>query len=684
MIKENIYNCTKYLALCLLFVVSSVSAQDTVQRISSDYADITLISEYSQIIAGDESKLLLEVDLVENWHSYWDNPGDSGYPVNIEIIDNNDAEIIGHQSQVPEIIVFDTLVNFGYHDKFYINYDLKFNKALSKGDHKIKLRISYLVCNDICIPENIETDFLVKVSDRAIANDSYNELITKVKDVFAQKVIGNASFNIKDNSVILAIENQPKISDIDKLYFFPLTESVIQYEIGQTNNIDDKIYFKLPYDGGAGIKQLKGILSAGNENFQIIAEYDQELIFPSDVSFDFVYLLKLILYAILGGLILNLMPCVFPVLSLKCLHIASCKNKKLHEIRRSSFYYFLGIEVCFIIFAILIILLKKAGLAIGWGFHMQSAYFVGFLVLLFYMIALNLSDIFTLKSFYLSNANYKSTSEAINSFLSGALMTVVATPCTAPFMAAAVGFAFTQTNACIYLIFLAIGFGLSLPVIFISLNDTLIRLIPRPGRWLISFKQFLAFPFYLTAIWLLWIFSNLTNVDLLFIFIVTLLLLTLAIWIIGKLRSPFIKLIFLILSIVSINYFYNHLEENIDVKGGYMSSEYLYYADYSEEVLQELILQDKKIFIDVTADWCITCKFNQIRSFGTNEIIEFFNINEIYYVKADWTHYDDKITSLLAKYNRSGIPLYIYINQGKVTILPQLLSRTDIVEMVLE
>jgi len=115
-----------------------------------------------------------------------------------------------------------------------------------------------------------------------------------------------------------------------------------------------------------------------------------------------------------------------------------------------------------------------------------------------------------------------------------------------------------------------------------------------------------------------------------------------------------------------------------------MSSEYLYYADYSEEVLQELILQDKKIFIDVTADWCITCKFNQIRSFGTNEIIEFFNINEIYYVKADWTHYDDKITSLLAKYNRSGIPLYIYINQGKVTILPQLLSRTDIVEMVLE
>jgi thiol:disulfide interchange protein/DsbC/DsbD-like thiol-disulfide interchange protein len=675
---KHIYSLVTYFAICLGLFVTPITAQESGNHTSGNYAEITLTPQYLQSQAGDSINLLLTLDLRENWHSYWENPGDSGYPVTLEIRAQENAKIIGQTSQIPEIIAFDNLVNYGYHDKFYINYNLELNKDLRKGGHKINLELAYLVCKDICIPEFMDLDFEITIAEDKVVNAEYSELLAQSQKSFPRDTITNARFNIEDDFVVLAID-KASIPSLTQLYFFPKTHSFLKYELEQVSQVIDQIYFKFPYDNDREVDQLVGVLQTSGGGIDIQAEYDQDLLYPADLSLDIVYLAKLILYAIIGGIILNFMPCVFPVLSLKCLHIANSKNKKLSEIKRSAFFYLLGIEVSFVIFAVLIILLKKAGFAIGWGFHMQSAYFVGFLIMLFYLIALNLSDIFTLNNFYLSNANYKSSSESVNSFLSGALMTIVATPCTGPFMAAAIGFAFTQANAVIYLIFLALGFGLALPVILISLSEVFIRFIPRSGKWLISFKQFLAFPFYLTVVWLLWIFNNLTNTDLLFLFIITLLVITFTIWMIGKLHNPLFKIALVILTVLAPYCFYNHVSMSA---GSSPSSQYLYTADYSEKLVQKLVLKNKKIFINVTADWCITCQYNKVRSFGTSEVIEFFNRNEIHYIEADWTHYNAEITDLLAKYDRSGIPLYLYIDQGETMVLPQLLSREDIFQMV--
>ena len=358
---------------------------------------------------------------------------------------------------------------------------------------------------------------------------------------------------------------------------------------------------------------------------------------------------------------------------------------KTTEIKKSALFYFLGIELSFIALAVIVVLLKQAGLSIGWGFHLQSPFFISFLILLFFLIALNLSDIFTLDNFYLSNVNFKSTSESVNSFLSGALMTIIATPCTAPFMAAAIGFAFTQSNYVIYLIFLALGFGLSLPVILISMNQIFIRLIPKPGKWLVSFKQFLAFPFYFTAIWLLWVFHNLTDVDLLFLFLTSLVAITMLIWLTKQFRSLILKLVMLIAAIVIIIKFLGLVDDNFSkLSTDLNSTKYQYLEEFSIENVENLIKHNKKVFVNVTADWCLTCKYNKITSFGTNDMVKLFNDNKIYYVEADWTNYNVEITEFLNHYNRSGVPLYLYINEGDVKILPQILTNSYIEDAVLD
>ncbi|MBL6785492.1 MAG: hypothetical protein ISQ32_04240, partial [Rickettsiales bacterium] len=516
--KNRLSNIKKIVKTLLIFQFFLIAHIVKAESFSTDHAKFTIIQEHSEVKAGAKSQLLIKVDLDKGWHSYWENPGDSGYPLAINLAEKSIFEITGKLSQNPEIIVIGDLINFGYSNTFYIKYNLQFDEDLKEKDYEQEFSISILVCKDVCIPETVEASLEIEVNDKNEINELFLDKIVQLEYLFPSNINNIVNYNIQGDEIVLAVENFANLKKSDEVYFFPFLETLIHYQASQNSKIADKIYVKLPGKNNTEVEQLKGILRLGNNYYNIDAELDQKLSFPIE-EVSLIYVLKLIFYAIMGGLILNFMPCVFPVLSLKCLHIANCKNKHISEIKRSSFYYFLGIEVSFIIFAMLVVFLKNTGLSIGWGFHMQSVFFVGFLIILFYLIALNLSDVFNFDNFYLPNLNLKSTSESINSFFSGALMTIIATPCTAPFMAAAVGFAFTQDNHMIYLIFLALGLGLSLPVILISLNQSFIRLLPKSGRWLESFKQFLAFPFYLTTIWLLWIFNNLTNSELLFIFL---------------------------------------------------------------------------------------------------------------------------------------------------------------------
>lgn len=643
------------------------------------HATIDLKHEFYQIAPGETSQILIKVDLAEGWHSYWENPGDTGFPISLSSATDNVT--IGEQrSEVPQIIKYQEFVNYGYEDVFYLLYELKYADDLKPQKLDVNLDLTYLVCNRVCIPETVELNFQIDVTKHSQINYAYANYLREAIDSFAAPV-KSTDFNIANGNFILDL-SQFDISGND-IYFFARTENLLEYS-SQQEVIRDLKYLVVKADDSTDFNQISGILKIGDNYYDLNAERNLILQLPINNTASN-NLLSIILYAILGGIILNFMPCVFPVLSLKCLHIANMRMKDHGEIKKSAWFYFFGIEISFIVLAIIVILLKQAGLAIGWGFHLQSPFFISFLIILFFLIALNLSDIFTLDNFYLSNVNFKSQSELANSFFSGALMTIVATPCTAPFMAAAIGFAFTQSNFMIYIIFLALGLGLSLPVILISMNKMFLRLIPRPGKWLVSFKQFLAFPFYFTAIWLLWVFHNLTDADLLFLFLVSLVAITMLIWLTKQFRSLILKLVMFIAAIVIIIKFLGLVDDNFSkLSTDLNSTRYEYMEEFSIENVKNLIKQNKKVFVNVTADWCLTCKYNKITSFGTNDIVKLFNDNEIYYIEADWTNYNSEITQFLNDYNRSGVPLYLFIKEGDVKILPQVLTKSYVEDTVID
>jgi thiol:disulfide interchange protein DsbD len=383
----------------------------------------------------------------------------------------------------------------------------------------------------------------------------------------------------------------------------------------------------------------------------------------------------ILLFAVTGGLILNLMPCVFPVLSIKVLSFTQ-QHQTTSDRQRHGLAYATGVVISFVAIAAVMLALRAGGESIGWGFQLQSPGFVIFLVYLFILLGLSLSGYMQLFSGLMSLGQSSTTHNGLgSSFMTGVLATTVASPCTAPFMGPALGFAIAQTNAVALLVFAFLGLGMALPFVLLTLTPSLIKKLPRPGQWMDNLKQFLAFPMYLTAIWLLWVVGRQTSVEIIIAICVGLVLMIMAIWLwqlAQRNRSKgLIKALAAGLFIAAIAYPCLKLEAN-DQKQ---------WQDYSPQRLTELRQSGKAVFINLSADWCITCLVNERIAMG-DDFYKALENNNITYLKGDWTHKDPQITQLLNQYNRSGVPLYLVFptGSGSAEILPQLLTKTSLLK----
>jgi thiol:disulfide interchange protein DsbD len=383
----------------------------------------------------------------------------------------------------------------------------------------------------------------------------------------------------------------------------------------------------------------------------------------------------ILLFAMAGGLILNLMPCVFPVLSIKVLSFTQ-QHQTTIDRQRHGLAYTAGVVGSFVVIAATMLSLRAGGEAIGWGFQLQSPGFVLFLVYLFTLLGLSLSGYMQLFSGLMSIGQSSNTNNGLSSsFMTGVLATTVASPCTAPFMGPALGFAISQTSAVALLVFAFLGLGMALPFVLLTLVPSLTQKLPRPGQWMDNLKQFLAFPMYLTAIWLLWVVGRQTGVDIVIAICVGLILMVMAIWLwqlAGRNNSHNLtKVLAAGLFVAAIAYPSFKLEGNDPSK----------WQDYSPERLAALRQSGEAVFINLSADWCITCLVNERIAMG-DAFYKALEDNNITYLKGDWTHKDPQITQLLNQYNRNGVPLYLVFPKGSgpAEILPQLLTKTSLIE----
>ncbi len=405
-----------------------------------------------------------------------------------------------------------------------------------------------------------------------------------------------------------------------------------------------------------------------------------------------VHFLIIMLSALAGGLILNLMPCVFPVLSLKVMNLSSKSGARPLEQKLHGVAYTLGVILTFMLLATVLLALRAGGEAVGWAFQLQSPWFVALLIYLFLVMGLSLSGVYEFGTGFMGLGGRLTTRVGYQgSFFTGVLATVVASPCTAPFMGAALGFALSQSWAVAMIVFFFLGLGMALPFLLLTAIPRLLGLLPRPGPWMDTFKQFMAFPLYATALWLLWVLGVETGVHGMTAVAGGGLSLAIALWLLRQRRqaaSPFWRRAdaVLVVACVAIALAVLRLPAMEPVQGGTAQqggSESADFVPFSSERVEALRSEGRPVFVNMTAAWCITCLANERTTLGTERVQQAMERHDITYMKGDWTNQDPEITRVLNEFNRPSVPLYILYPgdpEAEPRILPQILTPSLVIE----
>ena len=642
--------------LLLFLLIININAES----VNSGHAEISLIKFKQSELTNNKNLIGIKMDMQKNWHTYWKNPGDSGGPIKVIWKTTENISIGDIKWPTPQLIPYEPLMTYGYKD--FVIFPFEYNKNSDKNSN-IELNIDFLICDDVCIPEKAKIQTTLKEIQEDPNLVEWNNkvpsielpVLSKVKKGFLEL---RFSFNNPIESAIFFIENKDTVDH-------PAEQILIKEE----NNW----LLKIPLlENTSPIETFSGSLSINEvQNFIINSDINMSEN-KSSLS-----LIQAIIFAFIGGLILNLMPCVFPVISLKVLSFISMGNESATKIRIHSLSFCVGVLISFITMGLALIILKQIGNNLGWGFQLQSPIIVGFLSVLMFVIGVILLTDITIGS-SLTRLGNKANNSYLNSFLTGVLAVVVASPCTAPLMAPALGYALVQPDGITMPVFVSLGMGFAFPYITLSMNPKLINLMPKPGKWMETLKEFFAFPMFATSLWLIWVFAKQTNTDLLIGLLITILLISLILWLIKKSSNKNLNLIYLLLlAIILIIEGRNILDfkytpsENLNSMGNDS------YTIWDPEIETKYKNLNQAYLINFTAAWCITCQANDKIALSRPKIKEYFKNNNVDYVVADWTNKDDEILYALESYNRNGVPLYIYWKPGmsESKILPAILTE---------
>lgn len=685
----------------------------------SPHSNAALVSDVTSIQPGTPFTVALHLTMEDGWHSYWKNPGDSGQATSIDWELPSGFTVSAIQWPYPHRIEFGPLTNYGYSDEVLLLLEITPPEGLTPGTSvTLEGTAHWLICADICLPAQGDLSLTLPVQEATPApHPTWRPAIAETRENLPQPLEAwTVRAGRNEGSYALAVTPPPGHNmALQGAYFYPDEKAVLDHAAPQPVSkrgstyliaLQQSEYAAEPAERLSGVLvapegqtwDRAGTVRAMTVDVPVEASSDDMVAArpPASSGSSSSSILWVLVSAFVGGVLLNLMPCVFPVLSVKILGFAQQGSDDAATIRRHGLVFGAGVLVSFWALAGGLLALRAAGSEIGWGFQLQSPLFVALMAMLFVGIGLNLLGVFEVGNRFMQWGGRweraASDTAYSGSFLSGVLATIVATPCTAPFMGAALGVALTLTTGGALLVFSALGVGMATPYVALSMAPRLLQRLPEPGAWMETLKQMLAFPMFAAAVWLVWVFGRQVGADGMALLLLGVLLLACAGWIIGRwsalqvsTRTRVVTRTLATLSLagaVALAVMGAQYEAAASEGPRSVSADAADWQPFSPEAVEQLRADGRPVFIDFTAAWCLTCQVNKQTTLNSDAVQEAVQAKNVALFRADWTNRDPVITRALEAHGRSGVPLYVlYPGDGSgPTLLPEILTEQIVLD----
>ena len=694
----------RLLALLLVMLASSAAAQSVV---TTDNVRSELVSEVATVKPGEPFWVGLRQTIRPKWHTYWKNPGESGLPTEISWKLPEGAKADPIVWPAPTLFDIGGVTNYGFKDEAMLLVRITPPADLA-GPLTLAAEANWLVCEDVCIPEEGKFELVLPSGTAATpAPPVTRTLFEQARRAVPTPSPWPARYGLSrtGDPTLLVEAKGLKADTVSAVYFFPAEWGPVATMARQNATVTAE-GIRIPLKKGdaktalpaelAGTLVLTEKTADGSirQAFDLSARLDPAFApaattsLANAVGAEEISLLQALLFAVLGGLILNLMPCVFPVLAMKAAAFARLAGHGQGEMRRDGLAYTAGVLASFAAMAGIVIAIRSAVGEVNWGFQFQSPIFSLLIAYLFFVIGLNLSGVFEVGNRLAGvGQGLASRGGTTGAFFTGVLAVIVATPCTAPFMAAALGFALSQPAPATVAVLLAMGLGLALPYLALSMTPALQRLMPRPGAWMDRLRQFLAFPMYASAVWMIWVLTQQTGADGVLYALGGMILIAFAIWLLrigsgvsaGTWLRRGVAAAAVLLAFGATLKLDDSPATAASTSGAPAAGvSFDGWERFSRARMAEAVAAGKPVFVDFTAAWCITCLVNERVALETPTTRKAFEQAGVVKLKGDWTSRDAEITGVLKELGRAGVPLYLLWAPGadRPKILPQVLTES--------
>ncbi|MEM6536539.1 MAG: protein-disulfide reductase DsbD domain-containing protein [Pseudomonadota bacterium] len=679
---------------------------DTVE---TDHTVTHLEAVADGIAPGQSVDLVLRQELEEGWHVYWRNPGDSGLPLETRWSVPDGFEVSDTEYPAPERIQIGPFVNYGHHGEPSFVASVTAPTDAAPGDIiPLELDATWLICEETCVPEDASFSLALPISETPTTNTRVALAAAVTRDQAAEPWAGSADFFKTDQGPFLVFQNSADVDapDGQEVYFFSDAEAVIEPSAPQSvfDTTDGRRALRLV--GGSiyqieDVQRLSGRLAIGGGDARVDYQVSAELTdapFPGVVAqaasnssapgsasntTSTTNFLALLAFAFVGGIILNAMPCVFPIIFVKAASLVNdAATGNATAMRRHGLIYGAGVVATFLALGGALLVLRAGGEQLGWGFHLQSPPMVAISAALLFLVGLNLAGVFEVGgSLQNVGSGLASKGGDAGAFFTGALAVFVAAPCVGPFLSAPLGAAAFLPPAAGVAIFLAIALGLAAPYVAISFSPAIAKRLPKPGGWMTIFKQALSFPVFAAAAFFVWVLAQQVAEEGLALALLGLLLFAVAAWLFGLSqksggsRLQLAAALTAILAVAPLTQLSVKEDVAIAAKGGYGQLTPVAFDQGAIPTAR----QKGGVFVDFTAAWCVTCQFNKRTILSTKDVQSLFVDNNVTLMAADWTRRDPVVTKALEAFGANGVPLYVfYPPVGDPIVLPLPLRKRDI------
>ncbi len=664
--------------------------------LTAKHVRVTLLVPPQQLYPGQSFTAGLEFQMESGWHVYWINAGDSGEPPAVQWTLPAGITAGSLEFPPPQRLPLGPLMDFGYQNQVVFPVPIRVTADFHPSAMQTRMagHLSWLVCREVCIPEkgdiSVSRTALRAAPAVAVTDPAAQTLIARYESKLPKPLpMGDAAhFRSTASGFVLDVRTGSREPTAQ---FFPLDPSVIANAAPQAAKpLPKGVQLTLAKDGSlqSPPQRLKGLIELPGGTAYLIQATPGSTAQAGGILGSSGHLAGILGFAFLGGMILNLMPCVFPVLFIKALALVQSSQEERRHLRIHGWIYTLGILVSFWAVVAVLVSLRAAGRQLGWGFQFQSPIFLALVAMLLFFLGLALAGQFEVGlSLTGAGSSLAEKQGFAGSFFTGVLAMLVATPCTAPFMGAAIGYALAHSVAVSFAVFTALGLGLAAPYVLLAYFPAWARLLPRPGRWMETLKQAVSIPIFATVIWLVWVFAQVAGVSALGGLLASFLLLAIAGWFLGRWpgrRAPATAAVLILAAAIAVPVWAvrsfgpsDATQVDASIQQGKLARSGSW-QPFSPALLDQDREQGRAVFVDFTASWCLSCQVNERLILDNAEVQERFRQSGIALLRADWTNQNPVITQTLAALGRSGVPTYVIYPADRSAppqVLPEVLTR---------